>query len=177
MGSQRVIHDWATLLSVQQTRAFPHPIYKNKGLQTQVYVGLSPFAGHLKLSQHCLLICYGSESGSVCPTLCDSMDYGILQAWILEWVAFPFSRGSSQPRDRTQVSRIAGRVFTSWAMREAQEYWSGQSIPSPGDLPHPGSNQGLLHCGHIFYLLSHQGSPKEWMSFYLLWQSVSISKK
>ena len=42
-----------------------------------------------------------------CPTLCDPMDYtvyGILQARILQWVAFPFSRGSSQPRDRTQVS-------------------------------------------------------------------------
>ena len=38
----------------------------------------------------------------------------------LEWVAFPFSRGSSQPRDRTQVSQIAGRFFTSWATREAQ---------------------------------------------------------
>ena len=51
-----------------------------------------------------------------CPTLCDPVDYtvhGILQARILEWVAFPFSRGSAQPRDQTQVSRIAGRVFTS----------------------------------------------------------------
>ena len=50
------------------------------------------------------------------------MDYtahGILQARILEWVAFAFSRGSSQPRDQTQVSCIAGRLFTSWATREA----------------------------------------------------------
>ena len=39
--------------------------------------------------------------------------HGILQARILEWVAFPFSRGSSQPRDQTQVSCIAGRFFTS----------------------------------------------------------------
>ena len=39
--------------------------------------------------------------------------HGILQARILEWVAFPFSRGSSQPRDQTQVSRIAGGFFTS----------------------------------------------------------------
>ena len=49
-------------------------------------------------------------------TVCDPMDYtvhGILQALILEWVAFPFSRGSSQPRDRTQVSYIAGGFFTS----------------------------------------------------------------
>ena len=43
----------------------------------------------------------------------------ILQARILEWVAVPFSRGSSQPRDRTQVSHITGRFFTSWATREA----------------------------------------------------------
>ena len=51
-----------------------------------------------------------------CPTLFDPMDcivHGILQARILEWVAFPFSRGSSQPRDETQVSRFAGRFFTS----------------------------------------------------------------
>ena len=64
-----------------------------------------------------------------CPTLCDAMAYtvrGILQAKILEWVAFPFSRGSSQPRDWTQVSRIAGGFFTSWATREAQScaYWA-----------------------------------------------------
>ena len=38
---------------------------------------------------------------------------------------YPFSRGSFQPRDRTQVSHIAGRVFTSWAIREDQEYWNG----------------------------------------------------
>ena len=57
-----------------------------------------------------------------CSTLCNPMDYtvhGILQASILEWVAFPFSRASSQPRDWTQVSRIAGGFFTSWATREA----------------------------------------------------------
>ena len=42
----------------------------------------------------------------------------ILQARTLEWVAFPFSRGSSQPRHQTQVSRIAGGLFTSWATRE-----------------------------------------------------------
>ena len=50
-----------------------------------------------------------------CPTLCDPMDciHGILQARILEWVAFPFSRGSSQPRNRARVSCIAGGVFTN----------------------------------------------------------------
>ena len=54
------------------------------------------------------------------------MDYtvhGILQANILEWVAFPFSRRFTQPRDGTQVSRIAGGFFTSWATREAQFHY------------------------------------------------------
>ena len=49
------------------------------------------------------------------PTLCDPMDcivHGILQARILEWVAFPFSKESSQPRDQIQVSHIASKFFT-----------------------------------------------------------------
>ena len=52
----------------------------------------------------------------LCPTFCDSLDYiahGILKARILEWVTFPFSRGSYQPRDQTQVSLIVGKFFTS----------------------------------------------------------------
>ena len=64
----------------------------------------------------------------LCPTLCDHRNYtvhGILQARILEWIVFPFSRGSSQPRNWTQVSRISGGLFTSWAIVEAQEHWSG----------------------------------------------------
>ena len=60
------------------------------------------------------------KAAQSCPTLCDPMDcslpgssvLGILQARLLGWVAVPFSRGSSQPRDRTQVSRIADGFFT-----------------------------------------------------------------
>ena len=74
-----------------------------------------------------------AKSLQSCPTLCNPMDcsppgssvYGILQARIREWVAMPSSKGSSQPRDQTQASLIAGRFFTDWATREAQEYWSG----------------------------------------------------
>ena len=62
-----------------------------------------------------------------CLTLCDPMDYTvheILQARILEWVVFLLSRGSSQPRDRTQVSHIAGGFFTSWATDKCiSEFW------------------------------------------------------
>ena len=67
--------------------------------------------------------CWGEAKDTrLCPILCDPMDcsppgssvHGILQTRILEWAAIPFSRGSSQPRDRTQVS-----TFTVWATREA----------------------------------------------------------
>ena len=69
-------------------------------------------------------VCYS------CLTLCDPMDcsppgssfYGILQAWILEWVAMPFSRGSSPLRDWTYVSCIAGGFLTIWATREVQNF-------------------------------------------------------
>ena len=75
-----------------------------------------------------------------CLTLCDPMDYtvhGILPARILEWVAFPFSRGSSQPRDQTQVSHIASQAPLSMGFSR-QEYWSGLPCPPPGNLPNPG---------------------------------------
>ena len=71
-----------------------------------------------------------SEVTQSCPTLCDPMNcsppgssvHGIFQARILEWVAISFFRGSSQPRDQTQVSCIAGRCFNLWVTREAQIY-------------------------------------------------------
>ena len=58
-----------------------------------------------------------------CPALCDAMDYtvhGILQTRILEWEAFPFSRGCFRPRDRIGASCIAGGSFTNRAVREAE---------------------------------------------------------
>ena len=74
------------------------------------------------------------------PTLCNPMDcslpgcsvYGIFQARILEWVANSFSRGSSWPKDWTQISHIVSRCFTLWATREV--LWScmgrGKVIPA-----------------------------------------------
>ena len=56
------------------------------------------------------------------PTLCDPMEctvHGILQARILEWVAYPFSSRSSRPRNGIGISWIAGLFFTNWAIREA----------------------------------------------------------
>ena len=82
--------------------------------------------------------------------LCHPMDYtvhGILQARILQWVAAPFSRGSSQPRDQTQVCLAAGGFFTSWATREVGEYWSLFLLQ--GIFPTQELNQDLLHCRRI----------------------------
>ena len=112
-----------------------------------------------------------NESGSV---MSDSLQphglvHGILQARILEWVAFPFSKGSSQPRDWTQVSRIAGRFFTSWATREAQNIGVGSLSLLQGIFPTQELNQGLLHCRRILYQLSYQGSEIElWLSLHVL---------
>ena len=71
------------------------------------------------------MLCLVAQS---CATLCDPMDCsppgfsvrGILQARILEWVAIPSSRGSSQTGDRMQVSHVAGGFFTIWAIRLAK---------------------------------------------------------
>ena len=82
---------------------------------------LGPSASDGFTSQDLLLQWSEVKVTQSCPTLWDPMDYtvhGILQARPLEWLAFPISRGSSQPRDRTQVSLIAGGFFTSWATGE-----------------------------------------------------------
>ena len=91
------------------------------------YESSFPVLTTLCLNFDCCLFSSKVTVSQLCPILCDPKDCivsGILQARILQWVAFPFSRGSPQPRDWTQVSHIAGRFFTSWATREAQEYLS-----------------------------------------------------
>ena len=85
----------------------------------------------------------------------DSTVHGILQARILVWTAFPFSRGSSPPRDGIQVSCIAGRFFTSWATRETQEYWRGSLSLLQGIVPTQELDPDLPHCRQILYQLSH----------------------
>ena len=90
--------------------------------------GLQPWRHTSNSSER--LLQRGSESESeitqLCPTLCNHMNcnlpgsciHGIFHTGGLEWVAISFFRGSSQPRDRTHVSHIAGRCFTVWATRE-----------------------------------------------------------
>ena len=97
------------------------------------------------------------------PTLCNPMDYtytvrGILQGRILEWVAFPFSGGSSQSRDRTQVSRIAGDSLPAEPQGNKNIGVGSLSLFQGILLPQE-SNRGLLHCRWILYQLSYEGSP------------------
>ena len=90
-------------------------------------------------------VCLRAKSLQSCPTLLDPMDcslpgstlHGIFQSYILESVALSFSRGSSQPRDRTHVSCIAGRFFTTeppgnhwwkYSLLLYWEWWEGSFI-------------------------------------------------
>ena len=85
----------------------------------------------------CVCVCVCMLVTQSWPTLCDPMDcippgssvHGIFQARILEWVAISFSRGSSRPRDRTQVFCIAGRFFTIRTTREAQSHVGNGNSP------------------------------------------------
>ena len=85
-----------------------------------------------------LLLSLWVMSDSCCPMGCSlpsSSVHGIFQARILEWVAISFSRGSSQPRDQTPVSCIAGGVFIIWATRETplsnQYHWNSVLLEIP----------------------------------------------
>ena len=116
----------------------------------------------------CAVLCLVTQS---CWTLCNPMDCSSSGSFIhgdspgqnSKWVAMAFSKGSSQPRDPTQVSRIADRFFTDSVTREAQEYWSEYSLLQ-GTFPTQESTQGLWHCRRILYQLSYQRSPNAALS-------------
>ena len=98
-----------------------------------------------------------------CLTLCDPMDYtvlGILQARILIWIAFLFSRGSSQPKDQTQVSHIAGGFLPAETQGKPKNTGMSSLSLLQWIFLTWESNQGLLHCRQILYQLSYQGSLK-----------------
>ena len=76
----------------------------------------------------------------------------ILQARILDWVAIPFSKGSSWLRDQTLVSRIAGRFSTIWATGETPRTLEWGAIPFSGDLPDPGLTF-VCNCTSFLHVL------------------------
>ena len=85
----------------------------------------------------------------------DHTVHGILQASILEWGAFPVSRGSSQPRDQTRVSCMAGGFVTNWATGKPKNTGVGSLALLQRILPTQELNQGLLPCRRILYQLSY----------------------
>ena len=91
----------------------------------------------------------------------------ILQARILEWFAMPSFRGSSQPMDRTQVSCIAGRIFTVWATREALKIRNSPSVPY---LAHPTHSASLSSTSSsclfsLFHLCNSTSSLSSCLDF------------
>ena len=152
--------------------------HQNTGVSSLSFLlGIFPTQGSNPGLRHCRQILYHlSHKGS--PRT-------------LEWVAYPFSRGSSRPMNWTRVSCIAGGFLTNWAIREAHESRSVMSYclwtrglynpwNSPGQntglgslsllqgiFPTQGLNPGLLHCRQILYQLSHKGSPRilEWVAY------------
>ena len=110
-----------------------------------------------------------------CSALCgptDSTVHGILQARILEWVAFSISRGSSQTRDQTQVSRTLGRFFTSWATGEAIII---QELPNYLTVyPHSFHN---LHPSFLYFVFLSRLVPlcELWISILLVFQDTPLS--
>ena len=98
-----------------------------------------------------------------CPTLCNSIDYtvhGIFQARILEWVAFSFSKGSSQPGIKPRSPTLQADSVPAEPPGKPKNTGVGSLSLLQGIFPTQESNQGLLHCRWILYLLSYQGSPK-----------------
>ena len=93
----------------------------------------------------------------LCLTLCNPMDYtvlGILQATRLEWVAMSSSRGSSQPRDQTHVSRIRGGFFTSWATR-GRRILEWVAYPVSRGSFRPRNWSGVSCIASVLYQLSY----------------------
>ena len=94
-----------------------------------------------------------------CPTFCDPKDYivhGILQARILAWIASPFSRGSSQTRDQTQVSRIAVGFLPAEPQAKPKNTKVGSLSLLQWIFLIQELNQGLLYCRRILYQLSYR---------------------
>ena len=94
-------------------------------------------------------------------TLCDPMDdtvHEILQTRTLEWVAFPFSRGSSQPRDQTQVSALQADSLPAEPPGEPENTGVGRLSLLQQIFLTQEPNRGLLHCRRILYQLNYQGS-------------------
>ena len=97
-----------------------------------------------------------------CPTLYDPMEYtvqGILQARILEWVAFPFSRGLPKPGITPRFPTLQADSLPAESSGKPKNTGVSNLSLLQWIFPTQESNRGLLHCRQILYQLSYQGSP------------------
>ena len=97
-----------------------------------------------------------------CPTLCEPMDYtihGILQARILEWIAFPFFRGSFNPGSKPRSPILQADSLPAVSLRKPKNIEVGSPFLLQGIFLTQESNRGLLYCRRILYQLSYQGNP------------------
>ena len=127
------------------------------------------------------MLCLVTQS---CLTLCDSMDcgqpgcsvHGNLQTRMLGWVTMPPSRGSSQPRDQTQVPTLQAYSLPTEPPGKPKNTGVGSLSLLLGIFLTQKSNRGLLHCRQILYQLSYQGSPQEYLINHKKQYSPNINK-
>ena len=115
----------------------------------------------------------------LCLTLCNLTDYtvhGILQARILEWISIPFSRGYSQPRDRTQVSTLQADGLPSEPPGKPMNIGDDSLSLLQRIFLTQESNQGLLHCRWILYQLRYQGLYRKPKAEVGLFSVILLSK-
>ena len=162
MGFQRVRHNWATNTHTHtHTHTKPNPLCtQSKGLRTRRANGVSsrPRQENINVPSQAGKVppcsCMSAQSLQLCLTPCNPMNcsppgssvHGILQARILEWVAIPSSKRSSQPRDWTHVSCIACEFFN----------------PEPSGKPSPLLRLYVLvkpstHCNLLYSVYSFRG--------------------
>ena len=112
---------------------------------------------YLKILRHMIQV----KVVQLCPTLCDPIDYtvhGILQARILEWAAFTFPRGSSQPRVEPRSPSLQVDSLPAESQGKPKNTGVGSLSLLQWIFPTQKSNWDLLHCRQILYQLSYQGS-------------------
>ena len=135
------------------------------------------------LTQTGIVRTYNSFAQS-CLTLCDLMDCSTpglpIHHQLLELAqihvhlvgSFPFYRGCSQPRDRTQDSRTAGGFFISWANKGSPRILECVAYPFSGGSSRPRNQTGLLHWRWIPYQLSYQGNPSSCLITHFLEEQI-----
>ena len=144
------------------------------------YICIMP-RSNLPIIRNTCVLCLVAQ---LCSTLCNSMDcsppgssvHGNLQTRMLGWVTMPPSRGSSQPRDQTQVPTLQAYSLPTEPPGKPKNTGVGSLSLLLGIFLTQKSNRGLLHCRQILYQLSYQGSLQEYLINHKKQYSPNINK-